>query len=109
MLCNRRGTSNFRLRVIGGCSMFNVPLWKLPFGNFFYGRYNRISARIIGSWRPFWTPDEALESEDEAFHLREAQSNLHHQLGRDCATASAGHGISPGSDAPGRQDSICRL
>ena len=31
---HRRGTSNFRLRVSGGCSMFNVPLWKLPFREF---------------------------------------------------------------------------
>jgi len=36
---------------------------------------------IIGSWRPFWTPDEALESKDETFHLRKAQSDLHHQFG----------------------------
>ena len=35
---------NFRLRTGACCSIFSVPLWTLPFGNFSYGRYNRISA-----------------------------------------------------------------
>jgi len=34
---------NFRLRIDVCCSMFDVPLWNLPFGNFAYGRYDRIS------------------------------------------------------------------
>jgi hypothetical protein len=34
--------------------------------------------RIIGFGRPFRTPDEALEPQDEALHLRHAQRHSHH-------------------------------
>ena len=33
--------------------------------------------RTIGFRRPFWTPDEALEPQDEAIHLRRAQLAIH--------------------------------
>src|SRR4026209_509843 len=72
---------NFRLRIDAGCSIFIVPLWSSPSRIFSYGRYHRISTRTFGSWCSFWTSDEALESEDEALHLRAAQSDLHHQFG----------------------------
>ena len=47
--------------------------------SFPYGDYYRISSRITRSRRPFWSPDQALESEDEAVHFRAAQLDLHHQ------------------------------
>src|SRR5204863_8118464 len=35
--------------------------------------------RAFGSWRALRSSDQALESEDEEVHLRQAQRDLHHR------------------------------
>lgn len=40
--------------------------------------FNGINDGTPGGGSSFWTPDEAMESKDEAFHLREEEFDLHH-------------------------------
>ena len=61
---------NFKLRIRTAYSIFHAPaLGASRLRESRYGRNNRIGTGIIGSWCSFWTPDEALESKDEALHL----------------------------------------
>src|ERR1700690_1357298 len=43
--------------------------------------------RIVGIGRPFRTPNEALEPQDEAVHLRCAQRHSHHRPQQDAHAA----------------------
>src|SRR4051794_17617473 len=46
---------------------------------FTYGNSSRISSGVTRGRGPLWSPDQAVEPEDEAVHFREAKPDLYHQ------------------------------
>src|ERR1700747_712943 len=85
-----------RLRIRGGCSIVtdsSRSAKKRGLSNRYV--FDGINDRTPGSRGSFWTPDETVESENEAVHFRETQFHLHHQFVRN-RKATAGGNRFPG-------------